>query len=167
MAGEQVGDGGASGALAAVTATSSMSSNPGSMLRGSVPIKMAVGRLMPVAGLGVDGRNSAVLGHSFGDAELAVVALFYVLAGHQGQQLGGVARRGRQLGAVEGGQGREGVVDQFVDQGLPAARSSQSQGGLPGPCGLLVAPRNYHALTTTFLTEAERRGQPLLVAGSQ
>ena len=42
-----------------------------------------------------------------------------VLAGDEGQQLGGVARRGRQLLAVEGRQGAQRVVDQGVDEGLP------------------------------------------------
>ncbi len=62
---------------------------------GFVAVEVAVGRLVAVAGLGVDGRDDPVLGHFLGDAEPPVVALFDVLAGHQGQQVGGVVRRGR------------------------------------------------------------------------
>ena len=120
---------------------------------------MAVGRLVPAAGLGVDGRDDPVLGHFPGDAEAPVVASFYVLAGHQGQQVGGVACGGDSSAPSTAPRAARASWTSSSTSASRAARSSQSQGGWPGPCGFLVAPRNYHALTTTFLTEAERRGQ--------
>ena len=97
-----------------------------------VAVEVAVGRLVAVAGLGVDGRDEPVLGHFPGDAEAPIVAFFYVLAGHQGQQVGGVAGGGRKLGAVEGRPGQSASWTSSSTSASRAARSSQSHGGLPG-----------------------------------
>jgi hypothetical protein len=41
---------------------------------------------MPVAGIGIDGGDNPVGGHSAGDGEASVVALLEILADHRGQQ---------------------------------------------------------------------------------
>src|SRR5271170_1239279 len=53
--------------------------------------------------------------------------------------VGGVARRGRQLGAVEGAQGRQRVVDELVDQCLPGRAVVPVARRLAGAVVIVVA----------------------------
>ena len=85
---------------------------------GLVAVEAAVARLVAVAGLGINGRDDPVLGHAPHDAKDAVVARLCVLAGDQGQQVGGPHCAGGERLFVQGLEGGHGVADQGVDQGF-------------------------------------------------
>ena len=70
-----------------------------------VAIESTVARLVAVAGLGVDGRDDPVFGHTDHDAKDPVIALLCVLTGDEGQQVGGPHRAGGKRLAVDGAEG--------------------------------------------------------------
>jgi hypothetical protein len=93
---------------------------------------------MPVAGIGIDGGDNPVGGHSAGDGEASVVALLEILADHRGQQSGRLGHLGAERPAVQQDQTDEGVFGPRIDQLLPGV------GGVPvdvrlGVGGVVIA----------------------------
>jgi hypothetical protein len=58
-----------------------------------VAVEAVRGRLVPVAGLGVDGGDDSIRRGALEDPKAAVVGLLDVLAGHGGQQLSRLGHR--------------------------------------------------------------------------
>ena len=98
---------------------------------GLVAVEAAVPRLVAVAGLGVDGRDDPVLGHAADDAKDPVVALFGVLAGDEGQQLGGRQRSAGRASPSRTPRAASASRTSASTSASRAALSSQSHGGLP------------------------------------
>ncbi len=112
---------------------------------GLVPIEGPGARLVPVAGLHIDGGDQPIPGHLAGDTKHPVLAGLDVLAGHQPQQLGGMRQRPVQLVAVQHVKRGLGVAHQRIDQCftgfrvVPVARRF-AQGGVVVVAG---QPRAY------------------------
>jgi hypothetical protein len=119
--------------------------DPGLGLDGDVRlVAVAVlrARLVHVARLRVDGRDDPVRGHFAGDPPGAVLVLFDVLAGDERQQSEG-ARGLRGFGdVIEGGQDRQRVLHQGVDQLGPGDRVVPGDQGLA--LGLVVVGAHHH-----------------------
>ena len=85
---------------------------------------------MHVAGFGIDRRDDPVRGHTLGDLPGAVVSLFDVLAGDQGQQSEGEVASASSAFVLESGEQGEGIGDQSVDQGRLGHRVVPGDQGL-------------------------------------
>ena len=131
------------------------------------PIEAAVARLVAVAGLGVDGRDDPVLGHAFHDAKDPVVALFDVLAGDQGQQVGGPHRTSRKLLSVYDAEGGHSVADQGVDQGLARRLVVPVTRGLADSGVLVVAQQGGADRLGEGAGGLVERGEKLADGGTQ
>ena len=82
---------------------------------GLVAVEATVARLVAVAGLGVDARDDPVLGDTLDDAKDPVIALLGVLAGDEGQQVGGRYRSGGESFSVDDTEGGHGVAHERID----------------------------------------------------
>ncbi|MEO7837668.1 MAG: hypothetical protein ABIS21_08530 [Acidimicrobiales bacterium] len=99
---------------------------------GLVAVETAVATLVAVAGFGVDGGDDPVFGHAPHDAEYAVVVLGHVLAGDEGQQLGGITSQLSELDTVDHCQCGQGVTDQLIDESLSGSGVIPITGRLAG-----------------------------------
>ena len=85
-----------------------------------VAVEAVGGGLVPVAGLGVDGRDDPIRRGALEDAEAAIAGLFDILAGDGGQQHGRLGDPRVQPLAPQGVVGPVAVADQGVHQRLPS-----------------------------------------------
>ena len=131
---------------------------------GLVPVEAAVARLVTVAGLGVDRRDEPVLGHLVDDAKDPVVALFCVLAGDEGQQVGGGDGPDRQGFAVDGTERAQGVAHQGVDEGVAGTLVVPVARRLADGVVLVVAPRAARTSSPSGLAAWSRATRSLRIA---
>ena len=83
-----------------------------------------------MAGLGIDGRDNPVGGHTLGDLPGAIVVLFDVLAGDEGQQPSAAAASGRWRPSKPASRARASLTKPSTRAAL-ATGSSQAISGLP------------------------------------
>ena len=100
-----------------------------------VPIEGPCPRLVPVAGLDIDGGDQPIPGHLAGDAKHPILAGLDVLAGHQRQQVGSLSGRPIQLVAIQGAQVKVCCPDLHLSRGAAGNRTR---------FGVLVSEPNRH-----------------------